>query len=592
VKRLLLYLSPLIVAGVIAGVIAPRIVTSGPFGPPLVYSAKFVCGNVTANFVPGQYETAVNVHNPSDTETVEVFKKVVVALPQGNLLEPPIPIGAFLVPPDYAFEVDCAEILSYTGGPWATGFVVIYSFSGAPVDVTAVYTGQAVSNLAGQEGLGQALDVEAVPSRVYVTDPPPSGQPHNFYSPKFVCGIQSGTDDPVVEGTYQTSINIHNPNGYAVQFRKTAVLALREGDPFQGTIVYETEVLPPDGALEVTCANIADLLPEAPPLFYKGFVVIETEDDPTGLASNGELDVVPVYTVSRQTSSPAGADMDLDVLRVSKRAQAVPPGPTATPTTAGTATPTPTTGTGTSTPTATATATSMATLTRTPTRTATPTPTPTQAVPLPDLHYKCYDISGPTDFFVAAVRTQFEQSPTSVSLYGPQVLCAPARKNDTGLINFNGPHFTCYQIISGNWDPNVSVSLRTQFEPPDLVNPGSANWLCTGAIKNGVTQPTTLHYVWFDINGQGHTPNIDVKLQTQFGVENPVTVEWPWALMAPAEKNGVGDVNAQHYECYWIEGHDPPISVSLRDQFITTPELYDVAMAGLLCAPAEKTFPD
>ena len=602
-KKGILFLSPLVVAGVIAGLVAvllpaaasektlspttasDAISVSSQQGGPLEYSAKFICGTVTevdyeelGRLVPGTYKTAVNVHNPSFTEPVTLAKKVAVALP-GEVVGPIKVIStSFTLWPDYAFEIDCNEILSALGGvAFAKGFVVIISPLGPegepalPLDVTAVYTLQNVS--AG--GLGQAIDVEPVPAFT-----PPAGPSTDtfVYAAKFVCGPSAGPD-PVVTGDYATGINVHNPNTFDVYLTKKVVLANGEGDSFGAISNLRYESLKPDGAFEIDCADIRSFSfpPGAPPLpaFIKGFVVIETQNDPSGLGFNGELDVVPVYSVRRITVAPnSGYGNDLDVLRVTKKSKAAPP-----------TTPTPTaTPTDTRTPTPTYTRTPTPTYTRTPTA----TPTPTEVVPLPPLHYTCYDISGSPLSETVSVQSQFEGAPvTGRQLSGPNRLCAPTEKNDIGGVNLSGEHFTCYTILNP-WNPTANVQLTTQFGS-FTVDPGNATFLCTSAQKDSETPPPSLlHYVAYAIGGTA--PSVTVKLDTQFTSASgmSVSVGVPHYLLAPAKKNDQGTTAGQHYVCYDISGQTANVTRTLQDQFMTTAMPYTVLTANLLCAPANK----
>lgn len=104
------------------------------------YAVKFVCGIPVPQFpvvAPGQYFTAINVHNPS-FKPVAFRKKVAVALPS----ERGGPISQFYearLNPDQALEIDCPDILQLarTQG-FLKGFVVIETDS--ELDVVAVYT--------------------------------------------------------------------------------------------------------------------------------------------------------------------------------------------------------------------------------------------------------------------------------------------------------------------------------------------------------------------------------------------------------------------------------------------------------------------
>lgn len=161
-----------------AAVAVPFVVVnhaSGSATPPyLSYAVKFACGdfgklipasaaNVPEGPVkPGDYQTAINVHNPSAGLTVAFVKKAVL-LYSGTK---PVPETAFEVPkpprpqvnaslqPDFGMLIDCQDIrtklVTAPAAPVAPtfieGYVVIQQpqpaagAGPAPLDVTAMYT--------------------------------------------------------------------------------------------------------------------------------------------------------------------------------------------------------------------------------------------------------------------------------------------------------------------------------------------------------------------------------------------------------------------------------------------------------------------
>jgi hypothetical protein len=143
------------------------------------------------------------------------------------------------------------------------------------------------------QGVGVSIDVEPVsPKRVRL-----GGQALLSYAVKFLCGTIPHSDAdpqqpppgaPLVPGTYLTAVNIHNPQGKEVRFRKKAVIANPQGQPRGRIGQLVDESLKPDEALEVDCDNIKQLLGAPTAGFMKGFVVI---------LSPVELDVVGVYTL-------------------------------------------------------------------------------------------------------------------------------------------------------------------------------------------------------------------------------------------------------------------------------------------------------
>lgn len=126
--------------------------------PVLQYAVKFVCGPAEGRQVaPGQYFTAVNVHNPM-LSGVGFRWKVAVALSLGEEGA----ISNFTdakLRPDGAMEIDCPYIMRLlrTTSGFAKGFVVIESAT--ELDVTAVYTA------AGGTRRVETMDVERIPPR-------------------------------------------------------------------------------------------------------------------------------------------------------------------------------------------------------------------------------------------------------------------------------------------------------------------------------------------------------------------------------------------------------------------------------------------
>ena len=151
-----------------------------------LYSVKFLCGQQTKlpgppplepPVKPGNYATAVNLHNFQPREVI-IQKKAVIALPQG---QPPGPISNFardLLLPNQALEVDCSNIVALFPPTivlpaFIKGFVEIIS----PVElsVVAVYTAQTCRGVPPDDlcsVLGE-LDLEVVPQRSFSVGPVP-----------------------------------------------------------------------------------------------------------------------------------------------------------------------------------------------------------------------------------------------------------------------------------------------------------------------------------------------------------------------------------------------------------------------------------
>lgn len=123
------------------------------------YAVKFVCGKSDGLILaPGQYFTAINVHNPN--ESTAVFrKKFAIALPG----ERPGRVSPFFdakLGPYEAFEIDCIDIHRHTDtgrGEFVKGFAVIES--PVELDIVAVYTA------ADRTKFVQTLHTERVPAR-------------------------------------------------------------------------------------------------------------------------------------------------------------------------------------------------------------------------------------------------------------------------------------------------------------------------------------------------------------------------------------------------------------------------------------------
>jgi hypothetical protein len=156
----------------------------------------------------------------------------------------------------------------------------------------------------------------------------------DVYAVKFLCGSllpklspsarPDNTEWPVKPGNYLTAINVHNPNGSLINFRKKAVLIYRADKP-----PGPEEPRPPgklleaslrdDWGLEIDCADIrnkllSDMAPPAP-WFIKGWVIIEV---PTaqGQKEPNPLDVTAVYTShgwDTSTNKPVYAGFAEDV---------------------------------------------------------------------------------------------------------------------------------------------------------------------------------------------------------------------------------------------------------------------------------------
>jgi len=124
----------------------------------LQYAVKFICGKAPAEILStGSYRTAINIHNPSDTDVV-IREKFAQALP-GEKRGIVTKWRTARLGPDGALEIDCNEVHKLIGTElsFVKGFVVIESE--VALDVVAVYTA------AGRDGEVRTLALERVPFR-------------------------------------------------------------------------------------------------------------------------------------------------------------------------------------------------------------------------------------------------------------------------------------------------------------------------------------------------------------------------------------------------------------------------------------------
>jgi hypothetical protein len=162
---------------------------AGTGGPPglnkglCVYSVKFVCGlqlpipgqvpPFEPPVKPGNYATAVNIHNFHNGQSATIAKKAVIANPEN---QPPGQISKFTtltLQPDQALEIDCPDIASLLANPttvlppFIKGFVEVVSR--VPLSVTGVYTAQACDmSTAGQVcAQNTPVSIDVVPEQAF-----------------------------------------------------------------------------------------------------------------------------------------------------------------------------------------------------------------------------------------------------------------------------------------------------------------------------------------------------------------------------------------------------------------------------------------
>jgi hypothetical protein len=165
----------------------PLDLSTTPPESPSLYAAKYACGSeasadLTDATVPGEYFTAINVHNPNNLY-VPVTDRFVWA--QSELEGTPWPVasgpGHYMMP-DGSFEIDCQDIASVLfpagGPPFFKGWVILWSTY--ELDVFGVYYSTEALNIASAPhdpndgGVGLSMDIEPVEKSVV---PPPISGP-------------------------------------------------------------------------------------------------------------------------------------------------------------------------------------------------------------------------------------------------------------------------------------------------------------------------------------------------------------------------------------------------------------------------------
>jgi hypothetical protein len=147
-------------------------------GQPCVYSVKFICGDQgpipnlrpprEPPVKPGNYATAVNIHNFHLDQQAVILKSAVIALPESQKPGQPSQPRTVALGPGQAFEIDCSDIVSlFPSSPalpaFIKGFVELRGSPGAPfptLSVTAVYTAQATT---GGPVTSRPVSIEVVP---------------------------------------------------------------------------------------------------------------------------------------------------------------------------------------------------------------------------------------------------------------------------------------------------------------------------------------------------------------------------------------------------------------------------------------------
>lgn len=112
----------------------------------------------------------------------------------------------------------------------------------------------------------------------------------NQYAVKVIDGnLIGGKTDPLGHGYYRTSVNVHNPQNYRVNFSVKLVISDHNFDGDGSISQWIQTALDQDRSLEFDLIGFGSFNLALPP-FLEGWIVIDTEND------IDELDVWGVYT--------------------------------------------------------------------------------------------------------------------------------------------------------------------------------------------------------------------------------------------------------------------------------------------------------
>jgi hypothetical protein len=142
-----------------------------PHAAPVQYSAPYICGWLPSvvpqedkHAKPGDYATAINIHNPT-LSNVAGSARVAVFYPPGGAAPPVFPAFAFTVYRFRVLEIDCVEIwrsLELPPGTFTKGAVHIGLQIELPM--AGIYTSQTHPDPAGgpDPGAGISIDLETI----------------------------------------------------------------------------------------------------------------------------------------------------------------------------------------------------------------------------------------------------------------------------------------------------------------------------------------------------------------------------------------------------------------------------------------------
>jgi len=145
-------------------------------------------------FAPAIYFTSINIHNPSLTDTLTLYKRAVLAPPESGEPIAPSSFKTYSLGPGRAVEVDCTDIVGLlTGTPAAPtviidGFVSVFAVG--PLDVKGVY-----SSYYPATPVGLTLKTLTIEPRIEFVGAPATlaNMPYRVleYSAKFACGTSA-----------------------------------------------------------------------------------------------------------------------------------------------------------------------------------------------------------------------------------------------------------------------------------------------------------------------------------------------------------------------------------------------------------------
>ena len=172
------------------------------------------------------------------------------------------------------------------------------------------------------------------------------------------------------------------------------------------------------------------------------------------------------------------------------------------------------------------------------------------------------------------------------------------------LPTFKTEHFKFYRVQIDQRPGNIPISLKGQFEPPEMRPRRHKVILLTffgiPVSKNQArVRNRRTHLSWYEL-ASAQEPRRTVGVTNQFGTD-VLTLGDPEFLLAPALKQA-GDkpqpadlpADVSHFKGYRILEHKQfdPRTVTLQDQFDREPVKFKVDAPIYFCVPVAKTVGD